>query len=204
MIMRQAIRSAVMLGLTLFVAGCFETFSLVEADYRPKGKSIAVISGLDSEANVVVAQRMTEALRKNTRLQVLPHKQAAQAVPNYPARIKGPYNYAFFEIEPEYGNTDKKKIREIQQKLGVDYLYVIWTPTATVTQGSIHQLHAIAQMFEGPSSREIGNGKFAMTAGAAGCCLLPAPETKEKANAVDDACDYVSRDIGEQLKMLKK
>jgi len=188
----------------MLLTGCFETFSLVETDYRPKGKSIAVIAGLDSEANVVVAQRMADALKKNTRLQVLPHKQAAQAIPNYPVRIKGPYNYAFLEIEPEYGNTDRKKIREIQQKLGVDYLYVIWTPTATVTQGSIHQLHAIAQLFEGPSAKEVGNGKFMMTAGRVGCCLMPAPDDKDKANAVNDSCDYVAREIGEKLGMLKK
>src|SRR5574340_928811 len=200
--MKQTIRAVFILAVVSMLAGCFDTFSLVETDYRPRGKSIAVISGLDSEANVIMAARMTEAFRKNTRFQVMPHKQAAQAIPNYPVKIKGPYTSAYFDIEADYGNTDKKKIRDIQQKLGVDYLYVIWTPTATVVQGSIHQLHVIAQMFDA-SGKEIGNGKYAATAGrVAGCCLVPKPDDKDKANAIDDTCDYVSKEIGEKMGML--
>ncbi|MDH4162320.1 MAG: hypothetical protein OEW15_06465 [Nitrospirota bacterium] len=203
--MGQSIRMAFILAVTILLAGCFDTFSLIETDYRPKGKSIAVIAGLDSEANVVMAQRMTEALRKNTRFQVMPHKQAAQAIPNYPVKIKGPYSSAYLEIEEDYNNTDKKKIKDIQQKVGADYLYVVWTPTATVTQGTIHQLHVIAQMFEGPGAKEVGHGKYAATAGrVGGCCLVPKPDDKDKANAIDETSEYVAKEIGEKMGMLKK
>jgi hypothetical protein len=203
--MKRMIRAAFLLSVLALLAGCFDTFSLVETDYRPKGKTLAVVAGLDSEANVAVVQRMAEALRKNTRFQVMSHKQVAQSVPNYPFRIKGPYSSAYFSVEEDYSNTDKKKIKDIQQRLGVDYLYVIWTPTATVTQGTIHQLHIIAQMFEGPAAKEVGHGKFNATAGrVGGCCLVPKPTDQDKSNAVDDACDYVAKEIGEKLGVAKK
>lgn len=199
------VRTASVLVLPILLSGCFETFSLLETDYRPKGKTMAVIAGLDTESNVVLAQRMTDALKKNTRFQMMPHKQAAQAIPNYPVKIKGPYSSAYLEIEEDYSRTDRKKIRDIQQKLGVDFLYVIWTPTATEMQGSIQQLHIIGQMFEGSSGKELGHGKYMATAGrVGGCCLVPKPDDKDRANAVDDISDYVSREIGEKMGMLKK
>ena len=197
-------RFVVLAAAGLLLAGCIETFSLVNADYRAKGKSIAVVSGLDSDANVTVAERMAAALRKHTTLQVMAPKQVASTLSNYPQKIKGPYLFAYFEIDADYGNTDLKKIRQVQQKLGVDYLYVIWAPTATVTQGTIEQLHCIAQLFEGPSSKEVGRGKFAATAGkVAGCCLVPPPSDKDRSDAVDDATEYVAKEIGEKLGMLK-
>ena len=202
--MENTIRYSVLAAACMLVTGCIATFSLVETDYRPKGKSIAVISGLDSDANAVVAERMTVALKKHTRFQVVSHKQVASTVPNYPQKIKGPYLFAYFEIDEDYGNTDRKKIQQIQQKLGVDYLYVIWAPTATTTQGTIEQLHCIAQLFEGPSSKEVGRGKFAVTAGkVAGCCLVPPPTDKDRSNAVEETTEYVAREIGEKLGMLK-
>lgn len=202
--MTSASRIMPLLIATTLLAGCFSAFSLVEPGYRPKGRSIAVLAGLNSESNVILAQRMSEALRKNTRFQVMPHKQAAAAVPNYPATIRGPYTSAYFQIEDDYANTDKKKIRDIQQKLGVDYLYVLWTPTATSDgSGRIQQLHIIAQMFES-SGKEVGNGKYAATAGRTNCCLVPRPDDKDRASAVDDICDYVAKEIGEKMGMLKK
>lgn len=194
---------AVLLSAAL-TTGCISTFTLKEQDYRPKGKTLAVISGLDSEANLAMAHGMTEALRKHTRFQVLSQKQVAQAVAGYPQKIRGPYRSAYFDIEADYGHTDRKKVQEVQRKAGADYLYIVWAPTATVTQGTIHQLHIIAQMFEGPEAREIGNGRFSATAGrVGGCCLVPAPTDEDRGDAVRDTADYVAKEIGEKLGMLK-
>lgn len=188
----------------LLLAGCFSTFTLTDSGYRTRGKTLAVAAGLDNEASLKVAKGMTEALRKNTRFQVLSQAQVSQAVPGYPQKIKGPYTYAFLQIEADYGNTDRKKVRELQQRIGADYLYVVWVPTATVTQGTIHQLHIIAQLFEAPEAKEVGNGMYAATAGrVAGCCLVPAPTDQDKGDAVKDTADYVAREIGEKMGMLK-
>ncbi len=203
--MRTTIRCVALAVLSLLLAGCFETFSLVNTDYRPKGRSIAVVSGLDSEANVAVAERLTAALQKHTRLHVMSYRHVEKSLPKYPTKIKGPYLFAYFEIEEDYGHTDLDQIRHVQRKLGVDYLYVVWAPTATVTQGTIEQLHCIGQLFAGPSSQEIGHGKFMATAGnVGGCCLVPAPTDKDRSKAVDNVTDIVAREIGEKLGMLKE
>lgn len=188
--------------LPLLLGACVSTFNPVNGDFKLKGKTLAVIAGLDNEANVLTAQYMSESMRKNTRFQVVPHKQVKQTLANYPANIQGPYKSAYFEIEVDYGKTDMKKIRAIQQQLGVDYLYVLWTPSATVYNEKIHSLNVVAQLFE--SGKEVGNGRFNAVAGRTDCCLVPAPDDKDKVNAVRDATDYVSKEIGEKTGMLKR
>ncbi len=191
-----------LLAALLFLSACVSTFNPVNGDFKPRGKTLAVIAGLDNEANVYTAQSMAEALRKKTRFQVMTHKQVAQTLSNYPQNIQGPYKSAYFEIEVDYSKTDAKKVRAIQQRLGVDYLYVLWTPSATVYNEKIHSMNVIGQMFE--NGKEVGNGRFNAVAGRTTCCLVPAPDDADKANAVKDATDYVAREIGEKTGMLKQ
>jgi len=183
------------------VLGACSTFNPVNGDFKLKGKTLAVIAGLDNDANMLTAQYMTESLKKNTRFQVLSQKQIGQAIPGYPDNIQGPYRSAYFEIEVDYSKTDMKRIRSIQQKLGVDYLYVLWTPSATVYGEKIHSLNVISQMFE--SGKEVANGRFSATAGRSTCCLSPTPKDEDKVNAVKDTADYVSKEIGQKTGMAK-
>jgi hypothetical protein len=183
------------------VLGACSTFNPVNGDFKLKGKTLAVIAGLDNDANMLTAQYMTESLKKNTRFQVLSQKQVGQAIPGYPDNIQGPYRSAYFEIEVDYSKTDMKRIRSIQQKLGVDYLYVLWTPSATVYGEKIHSLNVISQMFE--SGKEVANGRFTATAGRSTCCLSPTPKDEDKVNAVKDTADYVSKEIGQKTGMAK-
>lgn len=199
------VRSAIILLFALALQACsFSTFDPIDPGFKPKGRTLAVVAGLDNEPSVNVAESMTESLKKHTRFQVMSNKQVAQSVPGYPQPIKGPYSSAYFQIEKDYTRTDLKKVREIQQRLGVDYLYVLWVPTATTMQGTIHQLHIIAQLFEGPATREVGHGQFNATAGrVAGCCLVPPPGDAEKVNAIDQSTEYVAKELGEKTGMLK-
>ena len=187
--------------LPLLLGACVSTFNPVNGDFKPKGKTLAVITGLDNEANVLTAQYMTESLKNSTRFQVLSQKQIRKAIPGYPDDIQGPYKSAYFEIEVDYTKTDTKSIRAIQQKLGVDYLYVIWTPSATVYNQKIHSLNAVTQMFE--SGKEVANGRFSAVAGRSTCCLSPTPTDEDKANSVKEATDYVAKEIGQKTGMAK-
>lgn len=198
------------LVLLMSLAGCcISTFTPIDSDFRPKGKTLAVVAALDNEENITIAYYMTEALRKNSRFHLVPQKQVAQTL-GYPIKIHGPFKSAFFEIETDYSKTDVKKIRAIQQKLAVDYLYVIWTPSATVFGSSdpgdakIHQVHAVGQMFEGANSREVGNGRFDITAGHTTCCLASAPKDEDKTNAMKDTAEYVANEIAEKTGMQKR
>lgn len=185
----------------LLVLGACSTFNPVNGDFKLKGKTLAVIAGLDNDANMLTAQYMTESLKKNTRYQVMSQKQVGQAIAGYPDDIQGPYKSSYFEIEVDYSKTDMKKIRAIQQKLGVDYLYVLWTPSATVYNEKIHSLNVISQMFE--SGKEVANGRFNAVAGRSTCCLTPAPSDQDKTNAVKDTTDYVAKEIGQKTGMAK-
>ncbi len=195
-------RSIIFILLPLFLSAC-SGFNLVDQNFKPRGRTLAVISGLNNDPNVLAAQHMTDALRKNSRFQVLSQKQVAQSVSNYPQNIKGPYKTAYFQIDTDYSNTDIKKIRQIQQQLGVDYLYVMWTPTATVMNDKIYTYHIITQLFEGPSSKEVGNGMFGATAGKTDCCLVPKPGDEDKAQAIKDTTEYVAKQIAEKTGMQK-
>ncbi len=200
--MRYTRTGVLLVILSAVVAGCISPFNPVSSDVKFKPKSMAVVAGLDNEPNVQLAQAMTEALKKNTRFQVLPQKQVKQAIPVYPVDIHGPWKSAYFEIEVDYTKTDMKRVRAIQQQLGVDYLYVLWTPSSTVYNGKIHSLNVVSQMFEG--GKEVANGRFNSVAGRTDCCLVPAPGDKEKADAIKDTADYVAKDIGAKTGMLKQ
>ncbi len=199
--MQSRMRWVFLFVLPLVLGGCMSVFNPVNGDFKPKGKTLAVIAGLDNEQNVMMAQAMTEALKKNTRFQVLSQKQVKQAVPGYPDDIQGPWKTAYFEIEVDWAKTDMKKVRHIQQQLGVDYLYVLWTPSSTVYNGKIHSLNVVTQMFE--PGKEVANGRFNSVAGRTDCCLVPAPNDKDKADAVKDTADYVSKEIGQKTGMGK-
>ncbi len=187
----------------LLLAGCvMSPFNVVNGKTGFKGRTMAVIAGLDNDANIAMAKAMSEALNRRTRFKVMPQKQVASTLHGYPSDIQGPWKSTYFEIEVDYTKTDVKKIKSIQQQLGVDYLYVLWTPSETVYNEKIHSLNVISQMFE--SGKEVGNGRFNAVAGRTDCCLVPAPNDKDKADAVKDASDYVAKDIGEKTGMLKQ
>lgn len=195
-------RSIILIILPLFLSAC-SGFNLVDSNFKPRGRTLAVISGLNNDPNMLTAQYMTDALRKNSRFQVMSQKQVSQSIPGYPQNIKGPYKSAYFQIDTDYSNTDIKKIRQIQQQLGVDYLYVMWTPSATITNNKIYTYNIITQLFEGSSGKEVGNGMFGATAGRTDCCLVPKPGDEDKAKAIKDTTEYVAKQIAEKTGMQK-
>jgi hypothetical protein len=160
-------RSWLAIGITLLISGC-ATFHLTQEPFQPKGQKLAVIAGLTNPSSLQAAQALADELGKTSRFQVLSQKQIAQAIPNYPQLVKGPYTSAYFEIDVDYGRTDLALVKEFQQHLGVDYLYVLWAP-ATISHGGssfffknypITQI--VAQLFESPSGKEVGRSQYAI------------------------------------------
>jgi hypothetical protein len=166
--MRQQISwAAMVVGATLFLSGC-STFNLTQEPFQPKGKKLAVIAGLTNSSSLQAAQVLAGEVGKVSRFQVVPQNHVAQAIPNYPQLVKGPYKSAYFEIDEDYDKTDVGRVKEIQKHLGVDYLYVLWAP-ASVQSGdkgwffkNYPLLHVVAQVFEFPSGKEIGRGKYVL------------------------------------------
>lgn len=163
----STIRLVAAIGLLLVVSGC-ATFHLTEEPFEPKGKKLAVIAGLTNDSSLSIAKSLGEELRKTSAFHVLSHKQVAQAIPNYPQLVKGPYRSAYFEIDVDYGKTDVARVKELQQHLGVDYVYVLWAP-ATVSHGNAgwfskpHLVtQIVAQLFESPGGKEVARSQYAV------------------------------------------
>ena len=153
----------ILLALLFSLGGCARsTFKPLTADFHAKqGSSIAVISGLEHDGNLLLCHYQSEELKNYSTYRVVSQKAIAKKVKGYPYDIQGPYKSAYFEIEMDFTKMDTEKIKRIQRKLGVDYLYVLWAPVAT-TKGNTnhHTVHVVTQMFEFPGAKEVGRGRF--------------------------------------------
>ena len=155
------------IGFMLVLSGC-GTLHLIQEPFQPKGKKLAVISGLTNASSLSVAEALIDELGKASLFHVLSQKQVAQAIPNYPQLVKGPYKSAYFEIDVDYAKTDLTRVKELQLHLGVDYLYVLWAP-ATVSHGGSSLFfknypvtQIVAQLFESPGGKEVGRSQYAV------------------------------------------
>jgi hypothetical protein len=146
--------------LPLFLAACVSIlltgcahfsvdFNLTNDSFKPKGKTIAVLSGTKETHNTDIVNQVTDALQKSSRYQVISQSTISKVVQPYPQTIKGPYKSAYFQIDTDWNLGDRQKIAKIQKSLGVDYLYVIWAPIAVTRNGdNFSRVYAVAQLFE--------------------------------------------------------
>jgi hypothetical protein len=187
-----AIPAVLSLLLVLTATGCSHyqvSFDLNERDFKPKGKSIAVISGTKETQNVVLANLVGDTLRKKSRYQVLSSAQVSQAIQSYPQNIKGPYKSAYFYIDTDWELGDRKKIADYQRALGVDYLYVIWAPMSVSTNGHpMVRVPAVAQLFE-PNAKEVATTSINLLMG------------DDKTPYFKEGADEVARQLAEETKM---
>jgi hypothetical protein len=179
-------------------------FTMTEPPSHPRGKTIAVVSGLKKDINVFIAGCMADALQRRSTFQVIPHDQVARKLPSYPFNIAGPYRSAYFDIEEDYSRTDLAKVRELHRMLGADYLFIIWAPTGSTLEKKIVFVDMISQLFEGPGAREVGHGVFWASAGRSTCFLSPTPKEEDVQASLKKACDRVATEIAEKTGMEKK
>jgi hypothetical protein len=148
--------------LALVLSGC-STFQLLDTHFRPNGKTLAVISALSDDTNLLAAKLLTESIARDSFYRVMSQKQIAETISNYPLHIRGPYQPAYLEVEEDFSRTDFRKLAEIQKRLGVDYLYVIWMPTAikhrtAIMRGANPPLQMFTQLIAGGSV--VGRGNY--------------------------------------------
>ena len=199
-----------LLAFTVFfavAAGCSTyAFDRVD-DLRARGRTVAVLAGINNDLTELAVSDLAGALTEQTRFQVLPTGRVQKALPDYPVNIRGPYRFAYMEIEPDYANTDVKKLKALSEKLGTDYLLVIWAPSAYSVSSSygqqIYQMQFITQMFEFPEGREVGRGTFGAYAGDPKRCFAPRPEPREAREQLRLTMGYVAKRIGKVTGMEK-
>lgn len=189
----RAMLVALSLLALLFSSGCqhyYVSFNLDDQQFKPKGTSIAVISGTKEPENVAVAQMVSDNLRKKSRYHVASAAQISAAVAPYPQTIKGPYKSAYFSLDVDWGLGDRQKIANIQRTLGVDYLYVIWAPIQVSTNGNeVRSMPAVAQLFEKPGSQEVAKTDLYFAVGDEGNVFLK------------EGAEELARQLAEETKM---
>ncbi len=202
---RLSIASVVLLILSL--TSC-SSFNLVDLNSKPAGSSIAVICGINNDANVALATVMTESLQNKTSFKVLSQKQVADAVPNYPTRITGPYKYAYMQIDEDYTRTDIEKLKDYYKKLKVKYMLVIWVPILTTVKTTSQygtsideQLHTITQLYEFPEGKEVGNAKNIISKYDGTTYVGSNKGTKKDIMMM--YCDRLVKDLAEKMKIGK-
>jgi hypothetical protein len=149
------------------LAACSANPYLVnQKDFRPDGGELAVIAAKPNGLTELHAFYITLGLQINSRFTVLSQKQVAEKLGTYPVNIQGPFEYVYTNIHSDYTKTDLNAIKEIQQKLGVKYLYVIWSPREFTGNFFFENrwgwvpVDNIVQVFEFPGAREVAHGIF--------------------------------------------
>lgn len=180
--------------LFTFIPSCINTFTLKYPDYKPKGNSIAIISGLNKEVNLYLATVLTDSLKEVSTFRVLSQKEIINRFSEYPVNIKGPYTASYFDIDYDYSKTDVEEIKKIQKKLGVDYIYAMWVPSSTTFQNSVIHYYVIFQLFEFPGGREIANGQY----------VIREFKTEDSGKEVKELMDIVAREMATEMGKLKR
>lgn len=191
----RAITAALSLLAVLASSGCAHysvDIGLKDTNFKPKGTSIAIISGTKEPQNVTLARLVSDSLRKKSRYQVASAAQISQALEPYPQTIKGPYKSAYFYIDTDWELGDREKITRIQRSLGVDYLYVIWAPIIISSNGSpVASMPAVAQLFEQPNAKEVAQSSIGLFVGDDGNVFLK------------EGVEEIAQQLAEQTKMAK-
>lgn len=210
--MNAVARGFVIVMTTVMLSGCVAMvsgfiFSPTNGDVKGKGRTIAVVAGVDNQLNVAVAESMAEALSRNSTFKVMPPKQVAQRIKGYPQEIIGPYKSAYMEIDVDYSKTDAKKAAEILKKTGTDYVYIIWMPTGysrnladangfTMSRGAAKSFPAVAQLFAKPDAKVVAQGRFSVTASKA--IPLSSVSDEEVKDALKNTTETVSKIVAEK------
>ena len=155
--MKRASTMAFFMAILLSIS-CSD-FKIVDNQFNVKGKKIAVVSGLNKAENLAYATMLTAALKKYSTLDVISQDEIRKSVAYYPYRIKGPY-FAYLGIDADYSRTSLKQIENLQKKLKVDFIYVIWTPTTYRDMDGGNTLCTIGQIFAFPGCREIARSRY--------------------------------------------
>jgi hypothetical protein len=190
--------------LAAFAVSACSTFAPISPNFQAKGKTLAVISGLESGVNVQLAHYMTVALAESSRFHLVPQNKIAGVVRDYPFDIQGPYKAAYFDIEVDYSRTDVENIKSIQKQLGVDYLYVMWAPSSTTYNSRANAIHVVAQLFEFPGGNEVGRGRFDSAANGKIYFIIQSKvNEKDIDKGMQRSTQLVSREMAQKTGMAK-
>lgn len=160
------------------------------AQARLPGKSIAVIAGQNKRVTQNVADILTEALNRQSSMEVFTSERIKARFEHYPINIQGPFLEQPLQVTLDPARTDVKATREIKDQLGVEYLYVVWLSESRMNGTGATTYRFQTQLFAGPSCALVKNGEIESYTGGRMSCIwfLPASEETRLRQLVHD-CD---------------
>lgn len=153
-------------GLLLGACGGGTLFALKDPTYTIKPTSLSVITGGSEEADLKLAEYLTEELKDRTTLQVVGQEEVSKAVPSYPIAIK--------TVEEKDGEvewvdpSEKARIEKINAKLNTNYVFIIWSKRLTRTSTcsnrggctNTYSADVYGNILEYPSGRIVSHTAF--------------------------------------------
>ena len=200
--MKKTVFAVLAAFTALMLNGCGASIQVID-DVRAEGNRIAFVAGSTDQASLLTAAEFTDQFEKKSALKVVSQQEIAAKLGAYPVKIQGPYKESFSECEVSFDETDKKKINEIQKKLGADYLCVIWAPPFGYSQGAMSTFVFTCEVFATPQSIETHQGKFSiMYADKDAIVIGKAPRSMEESIRTSSA--PAAELLAEKMKVLKK
>ncbi len=156
------------ISVTMMFTGCGggTMFALKDATYTIKPTSVTVITGGAEEADLKLAEYLTNELKERTTLQVVEQSEVSKVIPSYPIAIKAveEQNGAVAWVAP----SEKAKLERIHAKLKTDYVFVIWSTGLTKTtscsgQGgctNTYSTNVYGNMLEYPAGKIVSHTAF--------------------------------------------
>lgn len=161
--MRRSIISAALL-FTLTACGAInKPFNPIDSKRTIKPSSIAVISGSYRDADIKMAEFITQGLTERSAYRVLSQDEIGRRIPAYPFIIaakerddeKDPDEKAIW-FQP----SEKEKLNAMQAKLKVDYLFVIWNSQmlqVSSRNGTTYYVYPVGNMIEYPGAKVVAS-----------------------------------------------
>jgi len=198
--------------ITAFAAGCATNvpFDLFQEGYKPKGKSLAVISGSSDDADIRFAEHVTKKLQEMSTLKVLSQQEVERRVGKYPANIK--------ITEPKdkdkpvwYAAGEKAKIDSLHGAVKTDYLLVVWVTNVNriVTRdsrggGSVsYGAGFVSNLVEYSPGKAVGYSEFGRSKRQS-CFLFGGSEGKDIDNLLLSSAEDLADDLVDRTATRKK
>ncbi len=160
-----ALRAAVLFVIFL-LAGCgARRFELTDRKYLVKPDTLVVFSGTKNKLDTLLAESITQELRRRSTFSVMSQKDVAKGLPGYPYLFIQPAE----SDSPTENRPSKFLVDMAQGKLKTTYVFIVWIDALDKLTKTIYNIvpvkmiytaHVAGTVFEYPKGTIIGTAQF--------------------------------------------
>ncbi|HPA71324.1 MAG TPA: hypothetical protein PKY31_03590 [Spirochaetota bacterium] len=196
--MMSHIKSMVVVAGVVMLASCVTLFKPVNDKSNIKGVRLAVVPGINEKTNIMFARQFAEEFGRSTKFKVQSHADTMGRLGQY-GEIQGPYRKGHIDYFDAWDKTDRAKLTDIQKRLGVDNLYVVWATREKISEqtgSKVLQVETYTQFFAFPGAVEIGQAKFDVTYAEGFVIGAKVPRNRE--DAIKQVAPPVVKEVAEK------